>query len=335
MFTLFGAGVEGHKSKVIISGLKSRIRFLLYTCFLKFFVIKMKWKTKITEMIGCEYPIILGAFARHDNTKLVAAISKAGGVGILTGSYFKKDDRFRNALREIKNSTSNPFGVNFSPNTPRDFQKDLGQLFSQQLEIAKEEQIKTIITVGPKVEIIGKKIKEYGMTWIHKATTMRHAIYGEKMGADAIILTGLEGGGFKNPKQNTLFINMVNARRLLKVPIIASGGISNGRGVLGALTMGAQAVHMCTAFLATAESPISEEWKQKIINIDCFDPEILNEILHFDLGKMKGTAYSLAAGTIDKIISAEELVNNIILEAETMLKKLGFREDFIDFTELE
>ena len=295
----------------------------------------MKWKTKITEMIGCKYPIILGAFARYDNTKLVSAISKAGGVGILTGSYFKNDDKFRNALQEIKNSTKNPFGVNLSPNNPRDFQKDLVQLFSQHLEVAKEEQIETIITVGPKVEVFGKKIKEYGMIWIHKATTMRHAIFGEKMGADAIILTGLEGGGFKNPKQNTLFINMVNAKRLLKVPIIASGGISNGRGVLGALTMGAQAVHMCTAFLATAESPISERWKQKIIDVDCFDPEIVNEILHFESGMMKGTTYSLAAGTIDKIISAEELVNNIIMEAETMLKKLGFQEDLIDFTELK
>ncbi|MFX1256688.1 MAG: NAD(P)H-dependent flavin oxidoreductase [Promethearchaeota archaeon] len=291
----------------------------------------MKWRTIITEKIGCEYPILLGAFARFDNTQLTASISKAGGCGILTGSYFKKVEKFRNAILEIKKITNNPFGINLSPNKPLDFKKDLDQIFSKHLEIAKEEKIKTIITVGPKVERVGKKIKEYGMIWIHKVTTMKHAVFGEKMGADAVILTGLEGAGLKNPKQNTLFINMVNAKRILKVPIIASGGISNGRGMLGALILGAQAVHICTAFLATAESPISESWKQKIIEADCFDPEFINKTLHFESEMMKATPYSLAAGTIDKIISAEDLVNNIIVEAEIILKNLGFQEDLISF----
>ena len=298
---------------------------------MKGFQKKMKWKTKITEMIGCKYPIMLGAFARFDNTQLTAAISEAGGLGILTGSYFNKEEKLRNAILEIKKITNNPFGINLSPNKPLDFKKELSQLFGQQLEIAKDENIRTIITVGPKVDVFGKKIKEYGMNWIHKATTMRHAIFGEKMGADAIILTGLEGAGFKNPKQNTLFINMVNSKRLLKVPIIASGGISNGRGMLGALTMGAQAVHMCTAFLATTESPVSASWKQKIIDTDCFDPEIVKEILHFESDEMKGTTFSLAAGTIDKIISAQELIVKIIEEAESILKTLGFQGDIIDF----
>lgn len=292
----------------------------------------MKWKTKITEMIGCKYPIISGAFARFDNTQLTAAISEAGGCGVLTASYFKKEDTYRNAILEIKKKTDNPFAINLSPNKPVDFQKDLYHKFQRHLEIAKEEQIRTIITVGPKVEIIGKKIKEDGMNWIHKATTMRHAEYGEKMGAEAVILTGLEGAGFKNPKQNTLFINMVNANKLLKIPIIASGGISKGRGMLGALTMGAQAIHMCTAFLATAESPISEGWKNNIINADCFDPEFVKEILHFQTEQMKGTTFSLAAGTIDKIITSKDLINNIINEAESILKGLGFQGDLIDFT---
>lgn len=293
----------------------------------------MKWKTKITEMIGCKYPIILGAFAGFDNTQLTAAISEAGGCGVLTGSYFKKEEKFRNAISEIKKVTDNPFAINLSPNKPMDFQKDLYQMFGRYLEIANEEQIKTIITVGPKVEVIRKKIREYGMNWIHKVTTMRHAAFGDKMGADAIILTGLEGGGFKNPKQNTLFVNMVNADKLLKIPIIASGGISNGRGMLGALVMGAQAIHMCTAFLATAESPVSESWKRQIIDADCFDPEIVSNILHFESGKMKGTTFSLAAGTIDKIITAKDLINNIINEAESILKTLGFKEDVIDFVQ--
>ncbi|GAG61256.1 unnamed protein product [marine sediment metagenome] len=169
------------------------------------------------------------------------------------------------------------------------------------------------------------------MNWIHKVTTMRHAMYGEKMGADAIILTGLEGAGFKNPKQNTFLINMVNADRILKLPLIASGGISNGKGMLMALISGAQAVHLCTAFLATTESPIPDSWKQRIIDTDCFDPNIIKKVCQFDLDTRKINDLSLAAGTVNKIISAEELVNNIINEAEKILKNLGFQEDIINF----
>lgn len=292
----------------------------------------MKWKTTITELIGCKYPILSGAFAKLDNTKLVTAISKAGGCGVLTGSYFKREEKFRNALLEIKNNTNNAFAVNFSPFTPIGFQKDLSEMFLEKLKIAEEERVKTIITAGPRCEDFGKKIKDYGMNWIHKVTTMKHAIFGEKLGPDALILTGLEGGGFKNPKQNTFLINMVNAERLLKTPIIASGGISSGKGMLMALIAGAQAVHLCTAFLATEESPIADNWKQNIIDADCFDPELIKKICHFESDQPKASPFSLAAGPINKIISVEELVNDIIIEAESLLKNLGFQDDLIDFT---
>ena len=288
----------------------------------------MKWKTKITEMIGCKYPIMLGAFARYDDSELTAAVSKAGGFGILTASYFANKDKFRNALLKIKKITNNPFGVNFSIGT--EIKQD--HPFYRYLEITKEEGIKTIITAASKVKDFGKKVQEYNMNWIHKTTTMKHAISGVKMGADALILTGLEGGGLKNPKQTTLFINMVNANRLLKnIPFIASGGISDGKGMLAALILGAQAVHLCTAFLATTESPVENDWKQKIINADCFDPEVIELVCHFDSNRPKFTNLSLAVGTIDKVISAETLVTNIIKEAEKILKKLGLQGDVINF----
>jgi len=294
----------------------------------------MKWKTKITELVGCRYPIILGAIGGKNNTKLTAAVSKAGGFGILTGSYFRNEEKFRKALSEIKNCTNNGFGVNFSPAGPMNFQKSLSKMFNQYLEIAYEEDINTIVTAGARYEEFSKKIKEYGINWIHKATTIKHAINGEKNGADAIILTGLEGGGFKNPKQNTFFINMVNADRILKTPIIASGGISNGKGMLMALVSGAQAVHLCTAFLATEESPVANTWKQNIIDADCFDPEFVNTVCHFDSEKPKLNPVSLAAGTVDKVISAEQLIKNIIMEADIILKNLGFQGEIIDFTKL-
>ncbi|MHA1129994.1 MAG: NAD(P)H-dependent flavin oxidoreductase, partial [Candidatus Helarchaeota archaeon] len=260
----------------------------------------MKWKTKITEMIGCKYPILLGAFAGYDGSELAAAVSKAGGFGILTASFFRSEEEFWTAIHKIKKRTTNPIGINFSidkeitPNHP----------FYRYLEITKEEGIKTIITAAYKVEAFGQKAQKEGLTWIHKVTTMKHAKSGSKYGADAIIITGLEGGGLKNPKQNTLFINMVNAREILNVPVIASGGISDGKGMLAALIMGADAVHLCTAFLATLESPIPDEWKQQIVDADCFDPKLIKKICHFETERPKYVPLSLAAGTIKQIIPA-------------------------------
>lgn len=98
-----------------------------------------------------------------------------------------------------------------------------------------------------------------------------------------------------------------------------------------ALISGAQAVHLCTAFLATTESPIPDNWKQKIIDTDSFDPDVIKKVCQFDLNTPKLNDVSLAVGTVNKIISTEELVKNIIKEAENILKNLGFQEDVINF----
>ncbi len=288
----------------------------------------MEWKTRITKMLGCKYPIILGAFAGYDDSKLAATISEAGGFGILTASFFRSEEEFRNAILVMKKITSKPVGVNFS--IDKEITPD--HAFYRYLEIAKEEGIRTIITAAYKVEAFGQKAQKDGFTWIHKVTTMKHAQSGLKYGADAIIITGLEGGGLKNPKQNTLFINMVNARKLLNVPFVASGGISDGKGMLAALMLGADAVHLCTAFLATTESPIPDDWKQQIVNADCFDPKLIQKICHFETERPKYVPLSLAVGTVEKVISARELIQNIIKEAETILQKMGFQKDVIDFS---
>ena len=287
----------------------------------------MKWKTKITEMLGCDYPIILGAFAGYDDSELTAAVSRAGGFGILTASFFRSADEFKNAIQRIKQMTSNPFGINFS--IDKEITPD--HPFYKYLEIANDEGVKTIITAAYKVDQFGKKAKEYWMNWIHKVTVMKHGLKGVDMGADAIILTGLEGGGLKNPKQNTLFVNMINANRILNLPFIASGGISDGKGMLAALILGAQAVHLCTAFLATTESPIPDDWKQRLIDADCFDPKIISKVCHFESNRPKYVPLSLAVGTIDKIVSAEELIRKMVTEAEEVLKNIGFKEDTISF----
>ncbi|MHA1267503.1 MAG: NAD(P)H-dependent flavin oxidoreductase [Candidatus Helarchaeota archaeon] len=290
----------------------------------------MKWKTRITEMLGIEYPIILGAFAGYDDSELAAAVSEAGGYGILTASFFRNENEFLNAIQKIKHLTHKPFGVNFSIDKPI----TTNHPFYRYLKICHEEGINTIITAAYKIEEFGKTAKEYGMKWIHKVTVMKHGIKGVELGADAIILTGLEGGGLKNPKQNTFLVNMVNAGRLIPVPYIASGGISTGRGLLTALILGAQAVHLCTAFLATKESPIPLEWKQRIIEADCFDPVIIRKIIHFESDRPKYVPFSMAAGTIHQIISAKDYLQAMIDEAESILKHLGIHGEVLEFTKI-
>ena len=137
----------------------------------------MKWKTVITEMIGCRYPIILGAFAGYDNKELAAAISQAGGFGILTAASYENDNEFRRSIQYVKRKTTNPFGINISV----DSDVELGHPFYRYLDIAEEEGIKTVITAAYKAENLGRKIKEKNMIWIHKATTMKHALSAEKM----------------------------------------------------------------------------------------------------------------------------------------------------------
>ena len=287
----------------------------------------MIWKTKITELLGIKYPILLGAFAGYDDTELTAAVSDAGAFGVLTASFFRSDGEFRNAIQKIKAKTDKPFGINFS--IDKEITPD--HPFYRYLAIANEEGIKTIITAAYKVDEFGKKAKEYGMNWLHKVTVMKHGLKGVEMGADIIIITGLEGGGLKNPQQSTLFINMVNADRLINVPFIASGGISDGKGMLAALMLGAQAVHLCTAFLATKESPIPANWKQMLVDADCFNPKVIQKVCHFESERPKYVELSLAVGTVDEIISAGELVKKIIDEAESILKKIGFQNEVIQF----
>ncbi|MHA1270391.1 MAG: NAD(P)H-dependent flavin oxidoreductase [Candidatus Helarchaeota archaeon] len=287
----------------------------------------MRWKTEITEMLNCKYPILLGAFAGYDNSVLTAEISSSGAFGVLTASTFKNNQEFQEAIERIKKITNEPFGINFS--SPTDIKE--GHIYYDFLKIANDEGIKTIITAAARIKNFGDQIKDYGMNWIHKATIMKHAVSGEKMGADAVILTGLEGGGLKNPNQNTFLINMVNAKKFLNIPIIASGGISTGKGLLSALILGASAVHACTVFLATNESPIPNSWKQKILKSDCFDPEFIQKICHFETKQPKYTDMSMAVGTITKIVPVKELINDFIEDAENTLKKLCSKKDLIDF----
>lgn len=287
----------------------------------------MEWKTKITELLECRYPILSGAFAQYDNSDLVTAVSRAGAFGVLTASGFNTEDAFRTVLRRIKKETDNPFGVNYSAGAA--IKSD--HRFFRYLEIQKEEGNGTVITASSNVQEFVDKVKQYKMKWIHKAAVIRHAVSASRMNPDAIIITGLEGAGLKNPDQNTTFINMINAGKYLSCPVIASGGISSGRAMAAALILGAQAIHMGTAFLATKESPAPDDVKKAIIDQDSFDPSFIRQVYHIDFAN-NAPPYvlrSMASGQIDSIISAGDLIRKIVSDAEQVLKKVCPSEGII------
>ena len=288
----------------------------------------MKWKTKFTEMTGCEYPIIQVAYATFGNHNIAAPVSEAGGMGVITAITFNSPKKLREDIQKCKKLTEKPFGVNFSILRERGFAESF---FDEMVDIIIEEDIETVFTSAYKAMKIGQKVKEHGINWFHKVATMKHALAAERQGADGVTIVGLEGTGYKNPIQNTTLINMTNAIKLLKIPAIAAGGIGDARGFLSALTMGAQAVCMGTAFMACKECPIPDKFKlNKLVKQSAFDPELHPKVFHMQL--KDSVVPSMAVGVIEKILTVKEFIDKMIGESEEILKKMGFKGDLVNFT---
>lgn len=289
----------------------------------------MKWITKITQMTGIKYPIIMGAFAGVGRAEFAAAFSNAGGLGIITAINFFKNEDFEEELEKMRRLTKKPFGINFSIMPPIMAKKvpkpKTEDSYMDYLNLALDMDIKIFTTSAYQAPKIGKKIKDNGGIWFHKCTTLKHALSAEQAGADGVTLVGVEGTGFKNPLQNTTLVNITMAKKLLKIPIIAAGGIGDARGFLAALAMGADAACFGTAIMATNECKIPQTYKRKLINQDIFDKEYYKKIFHHQL-KDK-SIWSMAAGHIDTVISVKEFIDTIINNTVEILKVWGFKGD--------
>ncbi|MBI2329700.1 MAG: nitronate monooxygenase [Chloroflexi bacterium] len=308
----------------------------------------MEWKTRITELLGCKYPILQGAYGGFGDWKFAAAVAKTGAYGLITASTSRTPEKLREDIKRCRDATDGAFGVNLSVSTlPK---------IEEMLEVCIEEGVK-IETAHYKPDALASRIKESGLTWVHKAARVKDALHAEHLGADAVIVVGLEGAGGKNPEQLPTLINVTWGAKQFKVPFIAAGGIGDARGLLGALAMGADGVTMGTAFMATKECPTNQASKVGMVDSSPDNPRLRFRVLsstnprdyaaalqkrnEMPLTKWlrlledlqpknsdwpgspdvpQATAVgSLAVGVIDSVPTVKELIDNIIREAEELV----------------
>lgn len=218
-------------------------------------------KTRITEMLGISYPIIQGGMQYVAYPKLAAAVSNAGGLGTINTTIYKTPEAFHEAIRETKSLTDRPFCVNMSllPDV------NVGEAIRQYIDICGKEEVKAIETAGTKPDKLVALIHDAGILHIHKVPATRYGVSAEKCGADAVTAVGYECGGHPGMDGIGTVVLANEASRTLKIPVIAGGGIVDGRGIASALLLGAEAVVMGTRFLATTEAPISQNHKNWIL----------------------------------------------------------------------
>jgi NAD(P)H-dependent flavin oxidoreductase YrpB (nitropropane dioxygenase family) len=289
----------------------------------------MIWNTRFTKITGVKYPLIMGAFGGWGKAEFASSFSNAGGLGIITALNFPDSEDFKNNIQLMKKLSNNPFGINLSLPHHRleDSSEDdkTKKRYLDYVEVALNEDCKIFTTSGYKSSFIGDRVHEAGGLWFHKCVLVKHAISAEQQGADAVTIVGLEGTGFKNPLTNTTLVNITMAKKLLNIPIIAAGGIGDARGFLGALCMGADAVCLGTALMATEECPVSRNIKEKWINIDIFEEDFYKKIYHYNVKNFM--APSTAIGHHREIIPLKTLITNLIGDAEEILEKWGFKNN--------
>ena len=314
-------------------------------------------KTRLTELFGIEHPIIQGGMHFVGLAELAAAVSNAGGLGIITGLTQGTPEKLSAEIERCRSMTDKPFGVNitFLPTlTPPDYPG----LFQAIIDGG----VKIVETAGNNPAQYLPMLKNAGIKVIHKCTGVRHALKAQAIGCDAVSVDGFECGGHPGEDDIPNFILLPRAADELTIPFVASGGMADGRSLVGALAMGADGINMGTRFIATQEAPVHDNVKQAIVVASELDTRLVmrplrntervlnnpaverlletERTLGADLkfediidevagvypkvmieGKHDEGAWScgMVAGLIHDIPSVQELVDRIMSEADTII----------------
>ncbi|NIM96274.1 MAG: nitronate monooxygenase [Anaerolineales bacterium] len=246
----------------------------------------MRFQTRITDLFGIETPIIGGCMMHISGAELVAAISNSGALGIMASAMFPSQEEFRRAVQLTKELTQKPFGVNlslFPALRPID-----NTLY---LEVILEEGVPVVVTSGQRPpEDMLATLKDAGIKTMHKCVNVRHALSAQKAGVDAVALFGSEGGGHIGDYGLSTFILVPRAVEVLDIPVLAAGGIADGRGLAAALALGADGVVIGTRLLVTRECPIHENLKEALLNASELDTMPVLGSLHNSLRAWKNQA---------------------------------------------
>ena len=232
--------------------------------------------TRITEMLGIRYPIVGGTMMWITTPEFVAAIANAGGLGILASAIYQDRQEFAAAVDRVRELTDRPFAVNIN-------------LFPAMRAIDNNEYVDVLVDKGVKIvetsghsapEDLCARFKEAGMTWIHKCVGVRYAQKVEAMGADIVTVVGYENGGATGRLDIGTLVLVPRVVESVKVPVIGGGGVSDGRGFLAVLALGAEGVIMGTRILATKEAPVHENLKQALVNASEQDTMLVMRSIH-------------------------------------------------------
>jgi len=216
-------------------------------------------KTRITELLGIEYPIFQAAMSwASSNSALVIAVSNAGGMGVLAAGPLRLED-LRRILGEIRAGTSKPYGVNIPLNNPK---------AREMLDIAHEARIPVMVASqgGPREHLA--RFRAVGTKWFHVVASVEHARKAEAAGVDALVVDGAEAGGHPPPSEVGTLVLVRRVLQVTKLPVVASGGIADGAGIAAMLTLGAEAVQLGTRFIATPEASVHENYKRAVLEAE-------------------------------------------------------------------
>ncbi|HPF06106.1 MAG TPA: nitronate monooxygenase [Spirochaetota bacterium] len=223
--------------------------------------------SQLLDMLGSKYPVIQGPIGSINSPELVAAISEAGGYGMLALGFMNDIEEVKRLLAEVKKRTDKPFGANIMIINP---------LNEKIIPLLADAGMKTVTTSVGFPGKIYPLLHEHGMKGLHVLLSVKHAISAEQAGADGIVAAGAEAGGLRStgPESSTMVLVPLIADSV-KIPVVAAGGIADSRGYKAAFALGAQGVQIGTRFMAATESPIHTKWKEQIVNCDDGGTELL------------------------------------------------------------
>ena len=312
-------------------------------------------KTKLTEMLGIETPIICGGMMRVGTAELAAAASNAGALGVMTALTLPTPELLKQEIEKCQSLTDKPFAVNLTVGVVA---TEIN--YDDYMDVICQSGVKIVETAGRSPEPFMETFNAHGIKVIHKCVAVRHALKAERVGVAAVSIDGFECAGHPGEEDVTCLVLIPAAVQKLKIPVVASGGFADGRGLAAALALGAEGINMGTRFMVTQEAPIHHNIKQKIVEMDETQTSLIfrsfrntarvytnsvaekvaeiekaggdfNQVHSLVSGKNQDVAWTtgdidagmvtvgMCGGLIKDIPTCAELVENIVTEAEQII----------------